>query len=67
MADKINLRETRPIAQINGYQLYEDPDEGDEAPLWALSPSGHLAQTDFYELDPEMFGEDYLPSLFGVE
>lgn len=46
-----------------GYKLYEDPDNGDESPLWAISPSGDLKQTDFYEVDSAM-DDEYFAELF---
>ena len=39
------------IGRVAGYEFYEDPDDGDESPLWVVLPShGTALITDWWEL-----------------
>ena len=38
------------LAQFGGFKLYEHPTRGDEAPVYMVTPSGHLINTGFYDL-----------------
>ena len=45
------------IGRVNGVDLYDHPDFGDEAPLFAITPSGRLKRTDCWELPDSLSDE----------
>ena len=52
------------IGSVNGVDLYEHPEHGDESPLVAITPSGRVRPTDCWEL-PDALSEEgrYLAGL----
>ena len=46
------------IGRVNGVDLYEHPTNGDESPLVAVTATGRLRPTDYWELPDELTAED---------
>ena len=52
MKDATKFLEHNPtlLASFGGFNLYEHPTRGDEAPVYMVTPNGALINTGFYDL-----------------